>query len=102
MDADEQSPQVMHLTIYPAEGATHSSAEDLSALAGYTKALFAHFTPEMRHRHVVVTNKKMGIRRQFTDDGLEVREAGDKGWWRYPWQIVREARSLPEHRVVHL
>lgn len=102
MDADEFSPQVMHLTIYPAEGATHSSAEDLSALAGYTKALFAHFTPAMRNRHVVVTNKKTGIRRHYNDDGLEVREVWDKGSWRYPWQIVREARSLPEHRVVHL
>ena len=103
MTADEViPPAVMHITIYPAEGASHSSAGDLSALAGYTKALFAHFSPAMRARHVVLTNRKSESRRTFVDDGLEVREVWDKGSWRYPWQIVQEARRLPEHRVVHL
>jgi glycosyltransferase involved in cell wall biosynthesis len=103
MRADEViPPAVMHITIYPAEGASHSSAGDLSALAGYTKALFAHFSPTMRSRHIVVTNKKGESRRTFVDRGLEVREVWDKGSWRYPWQIVREARRLPTHRVIHL
>jgi glycosyltransferase involved in cell wall biosynthesis len=102
MDVDNLPPRVMHLTIYPAEGATHSSAEDLSALAGYTKALFSHFAPAVRRRHVVVTNKKTGACRRFSDEGLEVWEAWDKGSWRYPWQILQAARNLPEHRVVHL
>ena len=85
MNPAEVPPAVMHVSIYPARGATHSSAADFSALAGYTKSLFANCVPRARQKHLLVTNTKEAGVRSFFDDGLDVREVWGKGSYCYAW-----------------
>lgn len=102
LDVDEPQRWVANITIYPAESADHSSHEDLSALAGYTKALLRHLSPEVRRRNTVLTNMKGDSKRTFLEDGLEVRECWKKGHLSYVFHLFREIATHREWRVLHL
>lgn len=93
---------VANITIYPSETREHSSNEDLSALAGYAKALLRNMDPVARRRSVVLTNLKGEARKTYIEDDLEIRECWRKGRLSYAWQLWRELIAHPEWRVVHL
>jgi len=93
---------IVDITIYPVEDALHSSSGDLSALAGYAKALFRAFPPEVRRQHVVLSNVKAGGPRVYDDDGLQVRECWRKGSLLFAWDIWKQFRANPDWRVAHL
>jgi len=89
------------LTIYPAERAQHSSAADLSALAGYAKALLRSAQKELRQQYVVLTNVKGTHPRTYVEDDLLVRECWRKGRLSYAWEIWRTVRRDTDLKLVH-
>ena len=90
------------VSIYPAEGAEHSASGDLSALAGYAKALFRATSAEVRSQQVVLSNVKDDVPRVYDDDGLEIRDCWRKGSLWFAWDLWKEFRAHPEWRVAHL
>ena len=96
------SRSVATISIYPARGRTHSSALQLSALAGYTRSLLQALPDADRQRHVVITNIKDEGRSVFHDGEIEVHESWSKGSVAYVWQILRAVRRIPGLRLVHL
>lgn len=94
--------EIATISIYPAQGQSHSSARHLSALAAYTRTLLHALPEEERTRHVVFTNLKQDSKTVFSDNGIEVREVWQKGSLRFVWQIVRTVRAIPSLKLVHL
>lgn len=97
-----RDPDIIHIAVYPAQGKTHSAAEDLSALAGYLKSLLSGFSPQSRCGHIVLTNKKSSGGERFTDSGLLVVECWKKGSLSFAWSLFREILRHPKVRIVHL
>src|SRR5690348_16103502 len=94
--------EIATITIYPSPGRSHSTADDLSALAAYTHSLLGALPDEERRRHVVLTNIKNGVPQTFIDDGLEVREVWEKGRLRLIRQLVAAVQRIPGLKLVHL
>jgi glycosyltransferase involved in cell wall biosynthesis len=94
--------KVAHIAVYPRQGRTHSTQEDLSALAGYLKALLANVPQAQRGGHCILTNLKASGRRLFTDDGIDVEECWQKGSPFFCFQILNALRRRPQTRIVHL
>jgi len=94
--------KVANITIYPAKGAEHSSADELSALAAYAKSLFQAMPGEIQKRHVILSSIKNGFGGAYHDEDLEVRECWRKGSLLFGWDIWRQIRKNPTWRVIHL
>ena len=94
--------EVATIAIYPSRGHSHSSADDLSALAAYTHSLLAALPDGERRRHLVLTNIKNEAPESFTENDIEVREVWNKGRLRLILQLLRAVRRTPSLKVVHL
>lgn len=94
--------EIATISIYPEQGHSHSSAQQLSALAAYTRSLLHALPENERFRHVILTNLKTGKPSVFTDAGIEVREIWQKGRLCFIWQILRAIHNLPNLKLVHL
>jgi len=94
--------EIATVTIYPEEGKNHSSAQQLSALAAYSKSLLQALSPDERKRHVVITNKKSENPVAFEDGDIAVWEVWDRHRLRYAWQIFRAIKNHPSIRIVHI
>jgi glycosyltransferase involved in cell wall biosynthesis len=94
--------EIATISIYPAQGHSHSSAQHLSALAAYTRSLLHALPEEERNRHIVLTNLKPNVATSFEDHGIKVREVWQKGNPKFVWQIIRAVRSTPSLKLIHL
>jgi glycosyltransferase involved in cell wall biosynthesis len=94
--------EIATIAIYPSRGRSHSSADDLSALAAYTHSLLAALPEVERQRHLVLTNIKSVTPERFTENDIEVREVWNKGHLRLVHQLLRAVRRTPSLKVVHL
>ncbi len=94
--------EVATISMYPAEGHSHSSSAQLSALAAYSRSLLHALSETERNRHVVLTCLKQQQGAVFEDNGIEVHEVWQKNSMRFIWQILRAVRSMPEIKLVHL
>jgi glycosyltransferase involved in cell wall biosynthesis len=94
--------EIATIAIYPSRGHSHSSADDLSALAAYCHSLLAALPDDERRRHLVLTNIKSDTPESFTENDIEVREVWDKGRVRLILQLLRAVRRTPSLKVVHL
>ena len=94
--------KVAHIAVYPESGRTHSSSHDLSALAGYLKALLGSMPENERGDHLVLTNLKSGNRRNFSDSGMKVEECWQKGSPLFCLQILGALRRHQQAGIVHL
>jgi len=94
--------EIATIAIYPSRGRSHSSADDLSALAAYTHSLLSALPDAERRRHLVLTNIKSDAPESFTESGIEIREVWDKGRLRLMRQLLRAVRGTPGLKVVHL
>lgn len=92
---------IAHLTIYPAERAQHSSQADLSALAGYAKALLRSAPQALRKQYVVLANMKDDRPRSYVEDDILVRECWRKGRLSYAREIWRNVNRDPDVALVH-
>jgi|694.fasta_scaffold142466_2 glycosyltransferase involved in cell wall biosynthesis len=96
------SREIATISIYPAQGQSHSSARHLSALAAYTRSLLHALPEEERTRHIVLTNLKKDVATTFEDNGIEVSEVWQKGSPRFVWQIIQAVRATPSLKLIHL
>ncbi len=94
--------EIATITIYPPRGRSHSSADDLSALAAYTHSLLSALPDVERRRHLVLTNIKSDAPESFTENDIEVREVWDKGHLRLVRQLLGAVHRTPSLKVVHL
>ncbi len=94
--------EVATITIYPSQGHSHSSANDLCALAAYSRSLL-HALPDIeRKRHVVFSNRKNNFPEYFEDNNIAIQEVWQKGRLKYFIQIIRAVKSIPSLRLIHL
>lgn len=94
--------EIATIAIYPPQGRHHAEAQDLSALAGYTRSLLHALPKAERQRHVVLTNKKNSALSTYKDHDIEIREMWSKGSALYAWQIFRALQKSKSIRLVHL
>lgn len=94
--------EIATISIYPAQGQSHSSAQQLSALAAYTRSLLHALPENERAKHVVLTNLKTETATCFTDSGIEVYEVWKKGRLCFIWQILKAVRSMPHLKLIHI
>jgi glycosyltransferase involved in cell wall biosynthesis len=94
--------EIATISIYPSRGRSHSSADDLSALAAYTRSLLAALPEMERRRHVVLTNIKSDAPERFLESEVEVREVWEKGRLRLMRQLLRAVRRTPSLKLIHL
>lgn len=95
-------PVIGSIVIYPAQGCNDSDARSLCALAGYSKALFKHFSPKARSEHIVFTNFKSHTPDVFRDQGIVICECWRKNNLFYWISILRAIGRHPSIRVIHL
>jgi glycosyltransferase involved in cell wall biosynthesis len=94
--------EVATIAIYPEQGRSHSTEQNLSALAAYTKSLLSALPLDERKRHLVLTNVKRFPSAVFDDNDMQIRECWEKGKLRYAWQILREIHRTPSLKVIHI
>ena len=102
VDASLPGPTIGSIVIYPAKGCDDSDARFLSALAGYIKSLFKHFSPQARLEHIVFTNLKSRTPEIFQDQGIVIHECWRKNHPLYWIDILKAISKQPSIRVIHL
>lgn len=93
---------IIHISVFPEAGKTHSAEGDISALAGYLKALLAGFSSNMEFKHIVLTNLKSKQPVNFEEDGVLVIECWKRGSLTFFWSILKKIFQNPQWRIVHL
>jgi hypothetical protein len=91
--------EIATIVVYPPAGRSHSTADDLSTLAGYTRSLLPAPLDEERRRHVVPTNIKNDVPQAFTDSEIEVCDVWEKGRLRLIGQLLGVVRQTPGLKV---
>jgi glycosyltransferase involved in cell wall biosynthesis len=94
--------EIATITIYPAQGHSHSKPQDHCALAAYTRSLLHALPQSERARHLVLTNRKSNAAFKFDDNDIAIYEVWQKGNLKCFIQIIKAIKLTPSLRVVHL